>query len=129
MTIVKDDLPDHMVFDVAELEDAIPGRVWKMEEFPRVNTSSQLAQWASNLGNFTDRLKSTGAKLVYATITPYMPEKYTNPSVPGPMNPQAYVETKNALAAKTVKAHGLIAINDLYSVVTREGLLQLLHLQ
>eukprot|EP01047_Picozoa_sp_COSAG01_P022440 COSAG01_NODE_1331_length_10699_cov_28.574717_4_plen_482_part_00 len=86
--------------------------------YPRVNTSAQLAQWASNLGKFTDLLKSTGAKLIYATMTPYMPEKYVNPNIPGPMNPQDDVEMKNALAVKTVKAHGVAAINDLYSVVT-----------
>lgn len=40
--------------------------------------------------------------------------RYLNP--PGP--PQSDVETKNALAVKTVQAHGVTRINDLYSVVT-----------
>ena len=50
--------------------------------WPRVNTSAELASYAATLGNFTDTLKATGATLVYATMTPFMPEKYLNPSRP-----------------------------------------------
>jgi hypothetical protein len=82
--------------------------------WPRVNTSAELAQWGRELGAFTDLLKQvTGAKLIYATMTPFMPEKYLNP--PGAQND---VETKNALAVKTTKEHGVNAINDLYSIIT-----------
>ena len=33
-------------------------------------------QWAAQLGAFTDMLAATGATLIYATMTPFMPEKY-----------------------------------------------------
>lgn len=82
--------------------------------WPRVNTSIELEQWASQLGEFTDLLKTTGATLIYATMTPFMPEKYLNP----PGAPRSDVETKNAVAVKTVKAHGVARINDLYLAVT-----------
>ena len=35
-------------------------------------------QWAAQLGAFTDMLAATGATLIYATMTPFMPEKYAN---------------------------------------------------
>ena len=82
--------------------------------WPRVNTSAQQTAWALQLANFTSVLAATGASLVYATMTPYMPEKYLNP--PGPARDD--VETKNALAVRTVRAAGVTQINDLYSVVT-----------
>ena len=88
--------------------------------WPRYNTSDGLNQYATNLGKFTDDLKAAGAKrLIYATMTPFMPEKYLNPSRPNtPDDPQNDVEFKNALAVKTVRAHGVAAIDDLYSAVT-----------
>ena len=52
-------------------------------------------------------------------MTPFMPEKYLNPSRPQSAdNPQKDAEIKNALAVKTVKAHGVANIDDLYSAVT-----------
>ena len=88
--------------------------------WPRYNTSELLKVYTTNLGKFTDDLKAAGAKrLIYATMTPFMPEKYLNPSRPGtPDDPQNDVEYKNALAVKTVRAHGVNAIDDLYSAVT-----------
>ena len=86
--------------------------------YPRVNTSAELAQWSYGLGNFTVTLQKTGASLVYATMTPFMPEKYLNPDVPGAFNPRNDVETKNALAVKTVQALGVKQIDDLYSAIT-----------
>ena len=85
--------------------------------WPRVNTSAQQAAWADQRANFTSVLAATGATLVYATMTPYMPEKYLNP--PGP--PRDDVETKNELAVRAVRAAGVTRINDLYSVVTARG--------
>lgn len=82
--------------------------------WPRVNTSAEMATWAGQLANFTTLLQATDATLIYATMTPFMPEKYLNP--PGP--PQNDVETKNALAVQTVKTQGVQRINDLYTVVT-----------
>ena len=88
--------------------------------WPRYNTSEGLQEYATNLGKFTDDLKATGAKrLIYATMTPFMPEKYLNPSRPNtPDDPQNDVEYKNALAVKTARAHGVNTIDDLYSAVT-----------
>ena len=86
--------------------------------WPRINTSAEQAAWAVQLGNFTKTLKATGATLVYATMTPFMPEKYLNPNIPGPLNPRNDVETKNALAVKTVQEHGVGVIDDLYSAIT-----------
>ena len=87
--------------------------------WPRVNTSAERAQWAADLGTFTEHLKAVpGAQLIYATMTPFMPEKFLNPDRPGPFNPQNDVEDKNALAVATVKAHGVTLIDDLYSAVT-----------
>jgi hypothetical protein len=88
--------------------------------WPRVNTSVQLQAYANTLGQFTKTLKATGAKLIYATMTPYMPEKYLNPSRPHDpvLDPRNDVETKNAMAVKTVKAHGVTVIDDLYTAVT-----------
>ena len=88
--------------------------------WPRVNTSAELQAYAAQLGEFTDALKATGAKLVYATMTPFMPEKYLNPSRPNDpvLDPRNDVEAKNALAVKTVKAHGVSVIDDLYTAVT-----------
>ena len=88
--------------------------------WPRVHTSTELAAYAATLGNFTEALKATGATLVYATMTPFEPQKFLNPSRPNdPVDdPQNDVEMKNALAVKTVKAHGVTLIDDLFTAVT-----------
>ena len=51
--------------------------------------------------------------LVVSRMTPFMPEKYQNPT-----GHQNDVEMKNALAVKTVKTHGVTWIDDLYTAVT-----------
>ena len=45
--------------------------------WPRVNTTQELQQWADDLGAFTELLKASlgHPTLVYATMTPFMPEK------------------------------------------------------
>lgn len=94
---------------------------WKVIHFneglhslwPRVNTSSELQQYAATLGHFTESLKRTGAALVYGTMTPFMPEKYEFPP-----KAQDDVEKKNAVAVKTVRAHGVTLVDDLYKAVT-----------
>lgn len=45
--------------------------------YPRVNTSAELAEWAAQLGGLADLLKagSGSPTLIYATMTPFMPEK------------------------------------------------------
>ena len=53
-------------------------------------------------------------------MTPFMPQKYTNPCRPDDpvLDPCNDVEAKNALAVQTVQAQGVSRINDLYAVVT-----------
>ena len=56
------------------------------------------------------------AALIYATMTPFMPEKYAQDG--RPETARVDVEMKNRLAVATVKAAGVSRINDLYSAVT-----------
>lgn len=89
--------------------------------WPRINTTEEQSEWANQLGVFTKLLQATGAKLIYGTMTPFMPEKYLNPNVssPGePLTPRNDVEYKNALAVKTVQALGVNVIDDLYTAIT-----------
>lgn len=88
--------------------------------WPRVNTSVERQQWAWDLGNWTRKLQQTGAKMIYATMTPFMPEKYLNPNITslGRFNPIDDVELKNSIALETVKAQGVTTIDDLYSAIT-----------
>merc|ERR1712217_669479 len=67
--------------------------------WPRVNTTAELTVWAEQLFNFTRMMQRTNpeATLIYATMTPFMPEKF---------------------ALETVKKAGVTRINDLYSVIT-----------
>ena len=54
------------------------------------------------------------ATLIYATMPPYMPEKFDT----RPASGRSDVETKNAVAVATVKTNGVTLINDLYKVMT-----------
>eukprot|EP01043_Picozoa_sp_COSAG02_P059836 COSAG02_NODE_7697_length_2887_cov_15.716284_1_plen_345_part_00 len=105
-------------FDVIHFNEGLHS-LW-----PRVNTSAELATWSAQLANFTRLIMRTQpqAQLIYATMTPFQPQKYLNPCRPGDpvLDPCNDVEAKNALAVKTVKAVSAgIAINDLWSVVTK----------
>lgn len=86
--------------------------------WPRVDTQSELDTWAGQLHNWTLNLANgpRTPSLIYATMTPFMQQKWCNP----PGQPQQDVETKNALAVATVQAVGVrnLTIHDLYSVVT-----------
>jgi hypothetical protein len=46
--------------------------------WPRVNTTAELAEWAEQLGAWTEVLKGAARKVVYGTMTPFMPEKSVN---------------------------------------------------
>ena len=86
--------------------------------WPRVNNSKDLASWSSALANFTRLMQRTHPKatLIYATMTPWMPEKYIQDGRPAAA--RSDVEHKNTVAVATVKANGGTRINDLYKVVT-----------
>jgi len=65
-------------------------------------------QYAKNMEAIVRRLKKTGAKLIFATTTPY-PDK-----LEGPLREAGQAEIYNAAALKIMKKHGVI-VNDLYS--------------
>ena len=67
-------------------------------------------QYRRNLKFITKKLKATGAKLIFATTTPY-PEKPT-----GPLRAYGDAEKYNKVALKIMKQNQ-IPINDLYSFV------------
>jgi len=67
------------------------------------------AQYERYLRLFTERLKATGAKLVYATTTPVPEGKVSPPRVP------ADVAAYNEIAVRVMKENG-IPVNDLYSL-------------
>eukprot|EP01052_Picozoa_sp_SAG31_P031478 SAG31_NODE_3339_length_4386_cov_39.128528_7_plen_155_part_00 len=94
-------------------------------EAVRVVTFSFLCPLLEKYGTFIARCNALIEKVssfrVYATMTPFQPQKYLNPCRPNSpvLDPCNDVEAKNALAVKTVKSVSPdIAINDLYSVVT-----------
>merc|ERR1712032_1384761 len=86
--------------------------------WPRVNTSADLDIWAGQLTNFTRMMQRMHpqATLIYATMTPFMPEKFAQDGRPEAA--RSDVEMKNQLAVDTVKKAGVTQINDLYRVIT-----------
>ncbi|MFC5411951.1 SGNH/GDSL hydrolase family protein [Larkinella bovis] len=74
---------------------------------------SDLKQYEANLKTIVERLKTTGANLIFATSTPY-------PDLPeGPYRKAADVLEYNKVARKIMKRNK-IRINDLYSAVLPE---------
>jgi acyl-CoA thioesterase-1 len=72
------------------------------------NQQIPLDAYERYLGLIVRRLKRTGAKLVWATITPVPVDKVSPPRVP------ADVPLYNATASRIMKENG-VAVNDLYS--------------
>lgn len=102
----------YIAYDVVHFNEGLHS-LW-----PRVNDSSQLQVWADQLAHFTQLIKSTqpNATLVYATMTPWMPEKFAQDGRPD--SARSDLEQKNEVAVATVRANGVERIHDLYSVVT-----------
>ena len=69
---------------------------------------ADVKQYAKNLKAITARLKKTGAKLIFATTTPY-PDKPD-----GPLRRSDQPEKYNKAALRIMKKNGVI-INDLYA--------------
>ena len=67
------------------------------------------AQYERYLRLFTERVKKTGAKLIYATTTPVPEGKVSPPRIP------ADVPAYNEIAVRVMKENG-IPVNDLYSL-------------
>lgn len=71
---------------------------------------ADLKQYQKNLAEIVGKLRTTGAKLIFATTTPY-PATATKP-----MRSPGMSEKYNAVALEIMKANG-VAIDDLYSLV------------
>ena len=71
---------------------------------------ADLKQYEKNLREIVAKLENTGAKLIFATTTPY-PDSLGN-QVRSPGMPSIY----NKVALKIMKQHG-IEVNDLYALV------------
>lgn len=72
------------------------------------NDSAAEALYKEQLANITNRLIATGAKLQYATTTPFMPDRTIGNTV---------VEDLNAIALDIMKPAN-IPIVDLYKLVS-----------
>lgn len=70
-----------------------------------------IEKYKENLEAIVLRLKKTGAKLIFATTTPY-PDK-----VEGPLREKGDAERYNAAALEVIKRHD-VAIDDLYTFIS-----------
>ena len=77
---------------------------------PSDPVQADLKQYQKNLTEIVGKLRTTGAKLIFATTTPY-PATATKP-----MRSPGRSEKYNAVALEIMKANG-VAIDDLYSLV------------
>jgi len=97
----------HFNFGLHDLKhvDAATGKNSDKEEDPH---QSDVETYARNLKEITKKLKATGAKLIFATTTPY-PDKVTNP-----LRRLEDVHVYNRAALKVMKKYK-VKIDDLYS--------------
>ncbi len=75
---------------------------------PKHPLQADLKQYKKNLEIIVEKLKATGAKLIFATTTPY-PDK-----VEGPLRDPGMPVKYNSEAVKIMNKKGII-INDLYA--------------
>ncbi len=97
----------HFNFGLHDLKhvDRLTGKNSNSETDPQ---QADLKQYKKNLTAITQKLKTTGARLIFATTTPY-PDK---PS--GPLRKAEYVKQYNSIALKIMKKNK-VEIDDLYS--------------
>ena len=82
----------------------------KNSDNPEDPQQAEVGQYSKNLEEITARLKRTGAKLIFATTTPF-------PDQPdGPMRKSEDALRYNRAAIKIMERHGVV-INDLYAFV------------
>lgn len=113
---------------VKEIDRWLEGKTWQIIHFnfglhdikhvdpvsganssnPAHPQQASLKQYRKNLEQIVEKLLATGAKLVFATTTPY-PDK-----VEGPLRSPGMPEKYNKAAVKIMNRN-LIAINDLYA--------------
>jgi len=99
----------HFNFGLHDLKHVNP-QTGNNSSNPEHPLQADLKQYGKNLEEIVKKLKATGAKLVFATTTPY-PEK-----VEGPLRDPGMPEKYNKVALKIMRKNG-IEINDLYSFV------------
>lgn len=107
----------HFNFGLHDIKHVDPdnGKNSDKLEHPR---QAEPKQYKKNLKQITKKLKATGARLIFATTTPY-PEK-----VGGPLRKYGDAEIYNKIAIKIMKQNK-IPVNDLYAfVLPRIGDLQ-----
>ena len=99
----------HFNFGLHDIKhvDPITGKNSKDPEHPH---QADLKQYKKNLEVIVEKLKTTGAKLVFATTTPYPDE------VGGPLRDPGMPEKYNKAALKIMKKNGIV-VNDLYAFV------------
>lgn len=99
----------HFNFGLHDLKhiDPLTGKNSKNLKDPH---QADIKQYKKNLQEITDKLKETGAKLVFATTTPYTDKLDAQIRKPG-------MHKKYNKAALKVMKKNEIAINDLYSFV------------
>lgn len=97
----------HFNFGLHDLKHVHPTNGKNSNE-PGHPQQADVKQYTRNLKTITKKLKATGAKLVFATTTPY-PDKPD-----GPLRRSDQPAKYNEAALKIMKKHG-VSINDLYT--------------
>lgn len=99
----------HFNFGLHDIKHVDP-ETGKNSKDPLHPHQADLKQYKKNLEVMVEKLKATGAKLVYATTTPYPDD------VGGPLRDPGMSEKYNKVALKIMKRNDII-VNDLYAFV------------
>ncbi len=99
----------HFNFGLHDLKHIDP-ETGKNSMNPKDPQQAPLKKYRQNLDDIVERLKQTGAHLIFATTTPY-----PNP-VDGPLRKPGEPQKYNEAALKVMKKHQ-VQVNDLYSFV------------
>lgn len=99
----------HFNFGLHDLKHVDP-QTGKNSTKPEDPQQADLKQYRKNLTDIVKSLEATGAKLIFATTTPYSDK----PS--GPLRRADQPQKYNAVALKIMKKHNIM-IDDLYSLV------------
>lgn len=99
----------HFNFGLHDIKHVHP-ETGKNSKDPAHPHQADLKQYKKNLEVMVEKLKATGAKLVYATTTPY-PD-----GVGGPLRAPGMPDKYNKVALKIMKKNGIL-VNDLYAFV------------
>lgn len=99
----------HFNFGLHDLKHVDP-ETGKNSKDPLHPHQADLKQYKQKLEVIVEKLKTTGAKLVFATTTPYPDE------VGGPLRDPGMPEKYNKVALKIMKKNGIL-VNDLFAFV------------